>query len=391
MTVWIINPFDNLPLEGMRPQRYWLMAQAFASAGWTVRLWSSDFNHVTKRKRVVREGEPQAVRVELLPTLPYPTNVCWARIRSHRAWAEAVSVRAQAVADGGERPDVVVASTPPLGLCAAAMAFARGCGAKFVCDIQDAWPETFLRLLPTGFKWTGAVLLAPLWKTARKLYREADLVTGVCRRYEGLSGRDDFYLAYHGIAGVEKPDARKRCATTSGVSRLVYVGNLGVGYDLETVLRALAERPALTLDIAGKGPREAQLRREAKALRLDGRVRFHGYLDEEELRDVMARCDVGVIPMRDDSWVGLPYKLGDYLKAGLPVVSSLHGECGDLLRRTGYGRTYDWGSSASLLAALDALPPDGNVVLPEGLRAERIYPDYVSRVSELSQGRISEF
>ena len=33
MTVWIENPFDNLPAEGFRPQRYWLMAEAFAKAG----------------------------------------------------------------------------------------------------------------------------------------------------------------------------------------------------------------------------------------------------------------------------------------------------------------------------------------------------------------------
>ena len=32
MTVWIQNPFDNLPCEGYRKQRYWLMAEAFARA-----------------------------------------------------------------------------------------------------------------------------------------------------------------------------------------------------------------------------------------------------------------------------------------------------------------------------------------------------------------------
>ena len=32
MTVWIVNPFDNLPPEGYRPQRYWLMSRAFAEA-----------------------------------------------------------------------------------------------------------------------------------------------------------------------------------------------------------------------------------------------------------------------------------------------------------------------------------------------------------------------
>ena len=39
MNVWIANPFDNLPPEGARPQRYWLMARAFARAGHAVTLW----------------------------------------------------------------------------------------------------------------------------------------------------------------------------------------------------------------------------------------------------------------------------------------------------------------------------------------------------------------
>ena len=48
MTVWIQNPFDNLPCEGYRKQRYWLMAEAFARAGHSVVLWTSDFSHGAK-------------------------------------------------------------------------------------------------------------------------------------------------------------------------------------------------------------------------------------------------------------------------------------------------------------------------------------------------------
>ena len=42
MTVWIQNPFDNLPCEGYRKQRYWLMAEAFARAGHSVVLGQVD-------------------------------------------------------------------------------------------------------------------------------------------------------------------------------------------------------------------------------------------------------------------------------------------------------------------------------------------------------------
>ena len=56
MTIWIANPFDNLPPEGARLQRYWLMARAFARAGHTVTLWSSDFSHARKAPRTLAQG-----------------------------------------------------------------------------------------------------------------------------------------------------------------------------------------------------------------------------------------------------------------------------------------------------------------------------------------------
>jgi len=375
MNVWLVNPFDSLPPEGHRPQRYWLMAEAFVAAGHRVTLWTSDFSHATKRKRRVAaqvEVEGGGVEVVLIPTLPYPKNVCFARIRSHLRLARDF----ERLALGAPKPDLVIASTPPLGLCAAAMRVARRTGARFVCDIQDAWPETFERLLPCGFKWMGRVLFTSMHRTARTLYREADLVTGVCERYAELSGRRDYYRAYLGISCRPSFKSESKSGRTNPLTRLVYAGNLGVGYDLETVIAAVEKRPDLTLDIAG-APNPA-CRTETR----NPRVRHHGYLDASDLRALFARCDVGVIPMRDDSWVGLPNKLVDYLAAGLPVISSLHGECGELLARTNFGRTYDFGSVDSLLAALDDLPSLA-VSLPDELRADAIYPAYVARVSRV--------
>ena len=41
MRVWIVNPVDNLPLEGYRPQRYWLGVDG---ARHDVVLWTGDFS-----------------------------------------------------------------------------------------------------------------------------------------------------------------------------------------------------------------------------------------------------------------------------------------------------------------------------------------------------------
>ena len=69
-------------------------------------------------------------------------------------------------------------------------------GTKVVVDVQDAWPETFERLAPKGFRWLAHLLLTPWRMDARSMiYGKADLVTGVCDRYRELTGREDYYRA----------------------------------------------------------------------------------------------------------------------------------------------------------------------------------------------------
>ena len=383
MLIWIQSPFDNLPQEGYRHERYFLMAEAFIAAGHEVVYWTTDFNHGTKARRLgVKDAtDTNGIHLRLIAVPAYVNNVSLRRIFSHCIYARRLANAAKLAANE-RQPDLVISATPTLGAAEVMRRLAGRCGAKFVIDLQDAWPETFYRLLPCGLRWLGRILLAGMHLTARRLYAEANFVTGVSERYRAIAARPDFYLAYHGVAF----HPQHSTATIPLVARptsLLYLGNLGAGYDLETVIKAVAASPRLTLDIAGLGPKESALKEKVRLLGLEKRVRFHGYLHADALAALAETCEVGVIPMRDDSWVGLTYKLGDYLSAGLRVVSSLHGECGAFLAREHLGAVYDFGSPESLLAALDALVelPADKKNLPEALRADCIYPKYVAFVT----------
>jgi len=420
MRVWIENPFDTLPPEGGRPLRFWLMAAAFARAGHEVVYWTSDFNHITKRKRVFacdgeggsrggaearREKVPFAV--ELIPTKPYAKNVSLARVRSHRAYAAAWERRARAVAAAGGAPDVIIVSTPPLATGAVAIRLARSFGAKLVVDVMDDWPGTFYRLLPRGAQGLGRLLFAPMHRAARRLYRAADLITTVAARYEELvracGATAPVKRFYHGIqlgrlersrvrANLDKLDLleqSKRQATAN--VRLVYIGNLGRTYDLATILAAMdALPPEVTLDIAGNGAQFADLQRCANA-----RIRVHGVLDRQSLASLLARCDVGLVPMAEDSCVGIPYKFGDYAAAGLAIASTLGGESGRLLARYGAGFAYRGGDAASLAALVRRLlaePPTlaraqaaARRMAEDEFDADTIYAAYVAAVEGLGR------
>ena len=383
MTVWIQNPFDNLPSEGYRKQRYWLMAEAFVRAGHDVVCWTSDFSHAKKKCRGLECLGGLDVR--LIATRPYPKNVCLKRIMSHRAYAREWLRVIHDLPDFPNipnPPDLIISSCPTLSAAEAALGIGRALGAKVVVDIQDAWPETFERLAPKGFGRLLRLLLAPVRKMARRIYREADLVSGVCDRYRELTGRSDYYRAYLGIEKREEGEGRKEKVWTAGANRkirLVYSGNLGKSYDLGAIVKAVEANGDFELDVAGFGDFSCAC----------PRVRFHGMLSAPDLQALFAQCDVGVVPMSNESWVGIPNKFFDYSAAGLAIVSSLGGESASMLRKYGCGVMYRPGDAASLAAAVRQVMTfargTSRTMCAAEFDARTIYDAYVARVTALVQ------
>ncbi len=195
MNVWIVNPFDNLPVEGYRPQRYWLMAEAFARAGHSVTLWTQDWSHANKARRRLDgdRGVAQQFAVAYIHVPGYRRNICLSRIWSHWRFARNWAVRAAAE----PQPDLIVVSSPPLFIGREVRRLCGRTGAKYIVDIMDAWPETFERVAP---RWA----LGWMRSIARGNYRHAAGITAVARRYlelaKGYGATCPMHLCHHGIA-----------------------------------------------------------------------------------------------------------------------------------------------------------------------------------------------
>lgn len=370
--------------------RYWLMAQAFSRAGWRVVYWTSSFSHTAKAFRQVPSiFEQQGIEVHLIPTRPYKRNISLARIISHSHYARLW--QKLALEASLPRPDALIVSTPPLATGAVARHLARHFKAKLIVDVMDAWPETFYRLLPRFLRRMAPLLFARTLASVRADMTNADLVTAVSAPYLKRArclGATDCRLFYHGIS-LAQPRPPMQSPETSRLA-LVYIGGLGKTYDLETVLRALLLVPEATLDLAGAGCAEEQLKRFVQKNGLSGRVRFHGYLGCEELTRLLNTCSIGIIPMSADSFVGIPYKMADYSAASLALASSLEGECAELIREYAAGSTYTAGNPESLATALRSLLPrlDAACLASRRLAEEKfdaanIYSDYVAAVERV--------
>ena len=430
MQIWLINPYDELPGEGVEG-RYLRLAQELADgssvfvprAGLRPDRWEMGgvdnsnierpTSNVERRNEDVGEGDVtrgetskvvwvssgfrhrQKTRSEsvedrrlelgdgftcmLVDAPAYRKNVSVGRLWSQWKWGRnVVTEMTRRVASGElEKPDVVLASSPPLEGAWAGIRLARRFGAVSVVDFMDDWPATWLQVvtrsssenggfgnLVIGLRfWVGKILLWPWFRLARKVYRSADAVSAqshtFAARARELGHEGDVHVCYlGGSAAGDRRWQTERPSPEGGAFHILYLGSMGRVYDIETVLRAAQKAQeagrAWQWTFAGLDP-DGRWEAKADELGVSDMVSFAGFISGDELEKLKRSAHIGLVPMDPQSQVAVPYKVGDYLGAGLAVVNSLPGELEHLLSEHGVGEPYTFGDPDSLYSAVSML------------------------------------
>jgi glycosyltransferase involved in cell wall biosynthesis len=97
------------------------------------------------------------------------------------------------------------------------------------------------------------------------------------------------------------------------------VGRLDRAKRVDLLLEAVAAEPELRAVIAGEGPDRERLEQLAHRHGLDGRVRFAGRVDADELADLYARCLAVYYAPVDEDYGMVPYEA---FRAQKPVVTT---------------------------------------------------------------------
>ncbi|MDA0253719.1 MAG: glycosyltransferase [Planctomycetota bacterium] len=411
LSVWLVDPFDDIPGEGIPPLRYWSLARVLVARGHDVTWWTATWSHRRKTIRTaplgIREDEGFAVR--LVATRPYQKNVSLARINSHKDFGRTFERLASEGVSSGQlgRPDIILASLPPLEGPEAALRLARRLDATFILDVQDLWPETFERLVPgPAFlrQLIAPLLLGNMAARRQAVVAGADALSAATHAYAagsfadapadaprhvcyvgayvdefpgppravsevaaaGEGGRAGYKPAPTGAseaAGVIRGLFSAAAAgASSGPLECVYAGSLEAGQDIEILPAAArqlsAKGVAATIHVAGSGKQEAALRRAAEAATGSCRMVVHGLLGREEYVRLLARCEVGLSCVKPESMVAMPNKACDYAAAGLAIVNSLPGELAAMLEQYDAGVGYTAGDAGSLAGAIAGLAAD---------------------------------
>ncbi len=151
-------------------------------------------------------------------------------------------------------------------------------------------------------------------------------------------------------------------------------GRLVKSKGVEHVIRSLAEIPDLHLKITGTGPDEERLRKVARKSGVEMRVKFLGYVSEEQLAELYAGADVHVT-LSEFECYGLT--VGESLAAGTPVVV--------------YNRTAlsDWTHMKGCLGVDDRTPETVATTI-SSIRGCTTNPDQLIRWEEITQRLVDE-
>lgn len=254
---------------------------------------------------------------------------------------------------GQDRPDVVIASAPPLTSLPLAHLLAARYHCPLVCDLRDAWPE----LLDNWREWNQdgidppkphrprQALLSSLFRLLSRwlqcLQRRAGLVVTTSERYATAvrerTGKEVICVRNIPVAAAASYPA----PAPSGELRVLYLGNVGRAQHLSTAIRAAAlakeSGTALTLRVVGDGAQVQACRR--LAVRLNAPVEFHGRIPRTEVSDHYAWADTILVMLRE--WYPLtmtvPSKLYEALASGRHVSASVAGETADIIASTQAG------------------------------------------------------
>jgi len=264
------------------------------------------------------------------------------------------------------RPDVVLASSPPLPVGLVGELLALRFRRPWVLEVRDIWPESAVSV---GWLEPTSPLYRLLDRLARHLVARCDatmvptpgLVDGVLGH--GAPAVDVVTGAV--LDAAPAPEVRTRVREELGVADattlFAYVGAVGAANGLDLLLDAVALLPpeaAAHVIVAGDGSDRERLERRLAAERLD-RITMLGVVPKGRVPELLAAADVCLHLLRPDPVFesALPTKVLEYLGAHRPFVTTVPGLPERLASDSGGSFASDAEELARVLADWTALPP----------------------------------
>lgn len=388
MRVWIIQTGELLPYlhPEARPMRASNVVRALRDAGHEVVLWTSDFIHQSHEhlfgRNTILRPEP-GIELRLIHSAGYSRNIGLGRVYDHTQFAK----RLLSLMKREPLPDVAFVGFPPMEAAAVSVNRLRRHGVPTLLDVKDQWPEVFVRPIPDAFRLAGEAAIWPYQRLVKQTMRRSTALSAISPGFLdwalSVAGRsqNEFDLVLPLTSRGCDPDVSQANAASQwwdsqgvpddGRFRIAYVGSISTGIDVDDMIDA-ASTVQFQFVICGDGPQLEHLRRRTEHL---SNVVCPGWVDQAQGEVLYGRSSVTLAPYIDEAafGIGIPNKIYDSLRHGLPVVTNASGALGTLVTAHDVGIHYETEDSMGLAAHLNLLAEHPQLLASMKKNARALY------------------
>ncbi|RJQ53949.1 MAG: glycosyltransferase WbuB [Nitrospiraceae bacterium] len=247
----------------------------------------------------------------------------------------------------GERPDVLIVSSPNFFSVISAYIISRVRRVPYIFEVRDLWPGIFIELGVLK----NIYIIRMLEAIELFLYRNAALVVPVTNGFaeDMIRRKIPFYKVQVITNGVDL-DTYRPCKGHLGPLRaeigipedkfiILYIGAHGISHGLAKVIEAaesIKEETDVHFLFVGEGAVKASLVKSAKGRNIQN-VTFLPGQSRDKVINFYHLADVCLVPLRDVSGFSafIPSKMFEIMACGKPIIASLRGEAADILTNSG--------------------------------------------------------
>jgi glycosyltransferase involved in cell wall biosynthesis len=409
MKIWILQTGEPLHIDksGLRPMRAMNLSNALIEKGHDVVLWSSDFDHFSKKHRFGGAKEIEystRLKIKLIPSRGYNSHISITRLLDHMVLAYNLNkeLKTQNV------PDVAFIGYPPIETAWVLARWLKKNNVPFLVDIKDLWPDIFIAAMPGPLKNFARVLFFPQFMMMRKVLKWSTGISAPSQRFLSWcisrSGRqqkkqDRVTPITASITIFSKIELQKAEAFLDGLDiknngtfRVCFIGTLNSNYDFKPVIEAALRLP-IQFVIAGEGPIYRNLIEVCKEIK---NIKLVGWVDSVTSDRIYDRSNLAIAPYKDtfDFQLNVTNKFYDAMLHRKPIITSLTGAAEDLLKNYKIGIMYNRNDVPDLTRVLSSLLKNSDLIsnLSENAintytniySSEVVYSELVSDLEKLS-------
>jgi glycosyltransferase involved in cell wall biosynthesis len=237
------------------------------------------------------------------------------------------------------RPDIVIATSPPLVATIPGWIAARFSRhpVPWIFEVRDLWPES---AITTGVLKAGSLLTKLQYGLEKWACQSASKINVLTPAFQadmekrGLAAQAKFCFVPNGAdtesfwPGPRDNEMRRQLGWGSRFV-VMYAGAHGRANALHQLVETAAElrdRPDILIACIGDGPERQRLSEEVERRGLEN-IRFHGAKPKASMPEIVNACDAGAAVLQNNPTFRTVYpnKVFDYMSCARPVLLGIDG------------------------------------------------------------------